>query len=172
MPRPFPKSPSYQAEMSALLRMHQLSLAGQEESEEADMVRESACDYWDDLSKVEKDRLTGLSKDLYEISDGPVQSPEPMNPQALAKLGETYEARERGDWDKALELLRQGGKQIPAALVSYLRGRIWQDAGEPKTAAVFLEHAAQLEPENENYQAVNLHNLKDADPEAQIRDGK
>jgi tetratricopeptide (TPR) repeat protein len=166
MSRPFSKSPSYQSELSALLRMHQLSLAGKEESEEADSVRESAYDYWDDLSKLEKDRLTGLSKDLYEISDGPAQAPELMNPQAQGKLVGAYEARERGDWDKALELLRRWGKYIPAALVSYLRGTIWRSAGEPAVAKVFFEHVSHLEPENENYQAVLLHTLKVADPVA------
>lgn len=163
MPQPLPKSPSYQAEMSALLRMHQLSVTGKEDSEEADLVRESASDFWDDLSKIEKDRLTGLSKDLYEISDKPVQPPEPMNPQAQAKIVEIYEARERGDWENALELLRGEGEYLPPAIVSYFRGRMWQYAGEAKTAAVFFEHASQLAPENENYQAALLHNLKDAD---------
>ncbi len=146
--------------------MHQLSLAGKEESEEADLERESAYDYWYDLSKLEKDRLMGLSKDLYEISDGPAQPPEPMNPLAQGKLVGAYEARERGDWDKALELLRQWGNHIPPALVCYLRGMIWRSAGEPVAASVFLEYASHLDPENENLQAVLLHTLKVADPVA------
>ena len=110
MPRPFSKSPSYQAEMNALLRMHRLSLVGKAESEDADSERESAYDYWDDLSNLEKARLTGLSKDLYEISDGLAQSPEPMNPQAQAKLVEAYEARSRGDWS---DRSRRGGAPGP-----------------------------------------------------------
>ena len=164
MLQPFQKSPSYHATMSGLLRMHQFSLAGQEESEAADLVRAAMCEPWEGLSKVEKERCTGLSKDLYAISDGPVQPPEPMNPQTQAKLVEAYEARERGDWDRALELLRRWGKHIPLALISYLRGTIWRSAGEPATAAVFFGHASHLEPENENYQVVLLHALKAADP--------
>lgn len=165
MPRPFPKSPSYNTTMSGLLRMHQFSLlAGQEESEAADLVRESMCEPWEGLSKAEKERFTGLSKDLYAIGEGSDQSSEPMNPQAQAKIVEAYEAREAGDWDRALELLRRWGKHMPPALVSYLRGTIWRSAGEPATAAVFFGHASHLEPENENYQAALLHTLKAADP--------
>lgn len=164
MPKSLSRSPSYQATMSGLLRMHQLSLAGQEESEAADVVREAMCEPWEGLSKVEKERFTGLSKDLYEISDGRVQPSEPMNPQAQGKLVEAYEARGRGDWDKALDLLRQWGKHIPPALVSYVRGTIWQGAGEPAAAAAFFEHASRLEPANQNYEAVLLHALKASDP--------
>jgi len=162
MSRPLPKSPSYQAEMSALLRMHQLSLAGKDESDEADLVRESAYDYWHDLSKVEKDRLTGLSKDLYEISDGPGDPPEPMNPQARAKLVEVYEAREHGDWDRALELLRRWGKHIPPALISYLRGTIWRSAGEPATAAVFFGHASHPDSVTPNKSSDVCTSIRDS----------
>jgi tetratricopeptide (TPR) repeat protein len=146
--------------------MHQLSFARQEESEAADVVREAMCEPWEGLSNLEKERFTGLSKDLYEISDDPAQPPEPMNPQAQGKLVEAYEARGRGDWDQALDLLRRWGKHIPPALVSYLRGTIWRAAGEPAAAAAFFEHASRLEPANENYQAVLLHTLKAADPAA------
>ncbi len=75
MQTPPPKSPSYQATLSGLLRLHQFSLAHQEESEAADIVREAMCDPWEGLSQAEKDRFTGLSQDLYEISDGPPPAP-------------------------------------------------------------------------------------------------
>jgi tetratricopeptide (TPR) repeat protein len=120
---------------------------------------------WKGLSKLERERVSGLSKDLYEISDRPVQGPEPMNPQAQGKLSEAYEARERGEWDRALELLRQSGNYVPAPLISYLRGTIWRAAGDAATAAVFFEHASQLDPNNENFQAVLLHTLKTAVPQ-------
>jgi hypothetical protein len=157
MPKPFPKNPSYEATMSGLLRLHQLSIAGLEESEEANRVREFMCEPWEDLSKVEKERFTGLSKDLYEISDDTGQPPIPIDPlQTQAKLLEIFEARERGDWDTSLELLREWGKHISPSLVSYLRGTIWRYFGEPLTAVVFFEHACHLEPHNEKYQAALL----------------
>ena len=111
-PQPFPSSPSYQAVVRALLRMHGLTLEGKDESEEAESVRESMNESWEGLSEVERNRVTGLSKDLYEISDNPARAPEPMNPQAQGKLNEVYEARGRGEWDRALELLRRWGKYL------------------------------------------------------------
>ncbi len=77
---------------------------------------------------------------------------------------QALEARQRGDWDKALVLLRRWGKHIPPALLSYLRGSIWYAAGEPAAAAAFFEHASRLEPANEHYQALLLHTLKAASP--------
>lgn len=137
--------------MSGLLRLHQLSLSGEDESQEADHVREAMNELWEDLSKVEKDRFTGLSKDLYAISDGPAQPFEPISAeQTQAKLGEVIEARERGDWDLALDLLRRWEKHIPPAIVSHQRGEIWQSACEPGVAAVFFSHASHIEPDNEN----------------------
>ncbi|MGA2035512.1 MAG: hypothetical protein ABSG68_24960 [Thermoguttaceae bacterium] len=163
-PQPFPSSPSYQAVVRALLRMHSLTLEGQDESEEAESLRESMNEPWEGLSDVERERVTGLSKDLYEMSDNPTRAPEPMNPQAQGKLNEAYEARERGAWDRALVLLRRWGRYLPAALISYLQGTIWRAAGDPVAAAVFFEHASQLEPDNENFQAVLLDALRTADP--------
>jgi tetratricopeptide (TPR) repeat protein len=163
-PQRFPSSPSYQAVVRALLRMHRFTVEGQEESEEAESLRESMSEPWEGLSMVERDRVTGLSKDLYEMSDHPDRAPAPMNPQAQGKLDEAYEARERGEWDRALGLLRRWGKCMPAPLLSYLRGRIWSAAGDAATAAVFLEHASQLAPENEVFQARLLDALKTADP--------
>ena len=82
-----------------------------------------------------------------------------MNPQAQGKLGEAYEARERGEWDRALELLRRWGKYVPAPLLSYLRATIWEAAGERPVAAIFFEHACRLDPQNENFQAMFLNVL-------------
>ncbi|MCI0461322.1 MAG: hypothetical protein L0Z62_30610 [Gemmataceae bacterium] len=160
MPQPFPKSPSYEAVIRGLLRMHQLTIAGQDESDEADALRESMNEPWEGLSAVERERVTGLSKDLYTISDQPAPAPEQMNPQAQGKLIEAFEARERGEWDRALELLRRWGKYIPTAMLSYLRATTWQGAGDLATAAVFFAHASHLEPANENYQAMLLNVLK------------
>ena len=124
-PQPYPSSPSYQTVVSALLRMHTLTLDGKDESEEAESVRESMGDHWESLSDVEQERVMGLSEDLYEISDRPDRAPEPMNPQAQGKLNEAYESRERGERDRALGLFRRWGKYVPAPLISYLRGTVW-----------------------------------------------
>lgn len=163
-PQPLASSPSYQAVVRALLQIHRLTLDGQDESEEAEALRESMNEPWESLSEVEKKRVTGLSKDLYEISDGPAQAPEPMNPQAQGKLNDAYEARGQGEWDRAFELWRRWGKYVPAPLLSYLRGTVWREAGDTVTAAVFFEHASQLEADNEVFETALLDALETANP--------
>jgi tetratricopeptide (TPR) repeat protein len=166
MPQPFPVNPSYLTVIRGLLRLHRLTVNGQFESPEADIIHDAMDGPWEALSDVERKRIGGLSEDLNAISDSTsAQAPLEMNPQVQEKLVQAYEARQRGEWDKALELLRRWGRYAPAALISYLRGRIWQAAGDAGTAAVFFEHASRLEPANGNYQAALLHVLKTAGPE-------
>lgn len=156
-PQPFPESASYRAVIRALLRMHQFALDGEDESEEAESLRNSMSEPWEGLSPVERDRVTGLSKDLYEISDYAEHGLEPMSAQQHGDLSDMYEARERGEWDKALELLRRLGRHMPPALVCYLRGTLWVAAGDLAVAAIFFEQASRLEPTNTKYQATLVH---------------
>ncbi len=159
--QPLPQSPAYQEVVRGLLRMHQYTINGKDETDDADALREAMGEPWGLLSVVERERAAGLSKDLYTVSDPPpARPPEPMNPQAQGKLDEAYEARERGEWDRALELLRRWGKFMPAPLLSYLRATIWEGAGDRPVAVVFFEHAWRLDPENENFQARFLDVLK------------
>jgi tetratricopeptide (TPR) repeat protein len=159
--QPLSQSPAYQEVVRGLLRMHQYTIEGQDESEEADALREAMGEPWERLSAIERERVAGLSKDLYTVSDPPPsQPPQPMNPQAQGKLDEAYESRERGEWDRALELWRRWGKYVPAPLLSYLRAMIWEAAGDRPVAVVFFEHACRLDPQNENFQAMFLNVLK------------
>lgn len=165
MPQPFPINPNYQMVIRGLLRMHRLAADGLFESPEADAIRDAMDAPWQGLSDVERKRIAGLSEDLNAISEiTSAQPPSMINPQAQAKLVQAGEARGRGEWDRALELLRWWGKYAPPSLISYLRGTIWRAAGDAGTAAVFFEHASRLEPENGNYQAVLLQVLETADP--------
>ena len=163
-PQPFQGSSSYQAVVRALLRMHRLTLKGQDESEEADSLRESMNALWEGLSQVERERVTGLSKDLYEISDHPARAPEPTNPQAQRMLNEAYETRERGEWDRALELLRRWGKYHSAPFLSYLRGKIWHAAGDAATAVVFLSTPPSLTQTMREFKLRLLDALETANP--------
>ena len=65
-----------------------------------------------------------------------------------------------------LDLLRTWRAYIHPALVSYLRGSIWLQAGDPETAALFLEHAHKLEPGNADYHATWLRALSVTDAPA------
>ncbi len=160
---PFSSSPSYLRNIRGLRELHALTLAGFDESPEADAVRDSLEGPWYDLSEIERQRLKGLSADLYSISD-PIEQPLPSNPQVQRKLRESYEANQLGKWDQALDLLRRWGRHVDPALLSFLRGTIWQAAGDNETAVLFFEHASRLDPQS--YKTIYLWTLGCTDPDA------
>ncbi|CAN5400701.1 hypothetical protein BH10PLA2_BH10PLA2_14370 [soil metagenome] len=163
MPQPLPQSPAFREAVDGLLRMHKYTVDGLDESEDADILRESMNEPWCRLTAAERDRVTGLSKDLYTITDPPTLTPELINPHAQQKLSEVYEAYVRREWDRSLELLRRWGKFVEPQLVAFLRARIWQAIGDQEVAALFFEQASKLDPENEHYQAMHLSVLKETD---------
>ena len=155
MPQSFSESLNYRSEIRAILRLHRLWLEGRGESPEADALRDATDGHWEFLTDVERKRIRGLSEDLNSIESQLFgQPPTEMNVQAQAKLVEVHEARQRGEWDNALELLRLLRNDVPPALISYLRGSIWLEAGDPEVAIVFIEHATRLEPDNCSYHAL------------------
>src|SRR6266446_3563092 len=164
-PKPLTMNPSYLAMVRGTRELHQLLAAGKDDSPEADAIHDATDGPWEALAEVERKRVGNLSEDLYSLNEPPPAA-QPMNPQAQAKLIEAFEARQRGEWDRALDLLRRWRAHIDPALVSYLRGSIWLEAGDPGTAALFYEHAFKLQPDNENYLAMFLYALNIADPVA------
>lgn len=50
------------------------------------------------------------------------------------------------------------------ALLSYLRGSIWLEAGNYDVAAVFFGHAAECDLSRPNYRALYLHAMAESDP--------
>jgi tetratricopeptide (TPR) repeat protein len=161
--QPLALSANYRAVVRAIRELHRLDQAGLENSPDADAVRDTHDVAWEALSESERKRISGLSEDLYALREPPPAA-EPMNPQAQARLNDAVEARQRGDWDRALELLRRWSAHLAPALVSYLRGTIWRDAGDLETAVLFLEHASRLEPDNANYLTFFLTVLDSVDP--------
>ncbi|HWE38776.1 MAG TPA: hypothetical protein VG406_19665 [Isosphaeraceae bacterium] len=143
MKRFFSTSPSYLQSIQGLHRLHSLAPEGRDESPEADEVRDGLEHAWRMLSEVEKKRITGLSEDLDSLG-GPPRHARPMEPEANRGLVEADEARQAGEWDCALELLRRWGEYVEPVTLSRLRGDIWQEAGDPDTAAIFLGHAEDL----------------------------
>ena len=165
VPKPLTMNPSYLAMVRGTRELHQLLAAGKDDSPEAEAIRDATDGPWQALSEVERNRVRNLSEDLYSLVEPPPAA-QPMNPQAQAKLNEAFEAKHRGEWDRALDLLRHWRAYIDPALVSYLRGSIWLEAGDPGTAAFFYEHAFQCKPDNETYLAMFLYALNIADPAA------
>ena len=110
------------------------------------------------LSETERQRAQWLSEDLYSVSEpAAATTQQENNPQAQRELIEAIEAQSNEKWDRALELLRQGKEHVAQALLSYLRGSIWLEAGNPDVATVFYRHASQSDPENADFRAVYMH---------------
>lgn len=160
--KPLTINPNYLAMVRGTRELHQLHAAGKDDSPEADAIRDATDGPWEALSEVERNRLRNLSEDLYSLVE-PAPAAQPMNPQAQAKLNEAFEANQRGEWDRALDLLRLWRAHLDPAMVSYLRGSIWLEAGDPATAALFFEHASKLNPgcEHDQYLLLNALGISD-----------
>ena len=158
-PPPLVMSSNYLAIVRGLRELHQHRIAGREDSPEADAIRDATDTAWERLTEVEKKRLSGLSEDLFSVSDAERLTVREMNPQAQSRLAEVIQARERGEWDRVFEILRRWSAYLDPSLLNYLRGSTWLAAGDPATASLFVRHASTLQPDNGNYLASFLTSL-------------
>ena len=167
LPRKQFDNPTFAFVAKGLVDLHRLIKAGQEDSPEAEAIRNALDGPLAALNPAEKQRAQWLSEDLYSISEPADESAlKPMNPQAQQQLNEAYEARQRGDLDYALALLRRWKDYISPALLSYLRGTLWREFLCPEVATVFFEHASQREPTNSNFLRCYLYGLTETRPDA------
>jgi tetratricopeptide (TPR) repeat protein len=166
-------SPAFRLVVKGLLQLHELSRQGQDDSAEAEAVRDALDGPLSILNDTDKERAQWLSEDLYSVS-GPDESAtlQPMTAEAQLALTEAVEARESGEFDRALKLIRRWESYISPALLSYLRGTVWLDAGYPEVAAVFLKHASELDASNGNYRATYLTALDQSDPKSALEDAQ
>lgn len=151
---------SFKRVARGLVALHRLMREGKDDSPEAESIRDGLDAPLRVLNPTEKNRSQWLSEDLYSVGEPPAP-PEQyvLNPQAQRQLKEAIEARDAGEWDRALALLRPLKDSIAPALLSFLRGAIWLEAGYPEVAAVFYEHAAESDPTNAKYQVAYMHAL-------------
>lgn len=168
-PRPLVMSSNYLAVVRGLRELHRLRTVEREDSPEADAVRDATDLPWEGLTEEEKKRLSGLSEDLYSVSNQQRPTVLELKPQAQSRLVDAVQAQQRGEWDRVFEILRRWADYIDPALLSYLRGATWLEAGDPETASLFLEHASVLQPDNGKYLARFLTSLSRFDPIAAKR---
>ncbi len=67
----------YAESLRGLLRLHELEVAGESESDQAEAVRDSLEGPWRLLTDTEKERITGLSEDLYRNLEAREIYPDP-----------------------------------------------------------------------------------------------
>src|SRR5580704_7071391 len=99
--QPLVMSPNYRAFVRGIRALHRLTISGQDETPEADTVRDAMDVPWEALSEIERKRARGLSGDLYSISDPPPGHDQQMNAQAQETWNSALEAKQRGEWDNA-----------------------------------------------------------------------
>ena len=155
---------NYETVRDGLLEMHRLFLAGKKKSPEVEAIRNAADEPWVELTEEEQEVMTGLSIDLYEIEGVKRKSSGLTAAQASTMIHDAYLAREAGEFDKALTLLRDCQEFSSDARGAYIRGTIWQRSGDPKVAVVFFKRAVDLDSTNSNFRAIWLHQLKSVDP--------
>ena len=130
---PIPERTAYQETVSGLLRLHRYTVEKRDETDEYHEICAALEGYWGQMTPTERDRTGGLSQDLYTVSDPPPAKLEPMTPEAQGEFGAVYEARESGDWDFALAMLRKVEKAVAAPLVDIacatvsVRSRCWEE---------------------------------------------
>ncbi len=163
-------SSSFKLMARGLVELHRLIKEGRDDSPEGESVRDALDTPLHALNRTEKERAEWLTVDLYSVSEPPAASTlKEMTPQAQQQLIEAYEAQQNQEWDRALELLRRWQEYISPALLSYMRGLIWGDAGYPEVAAMFYGHATELDPTNANCKAIYMHALEESNPHAAIK---
>jgi hypothetical protein len=152
---------------NGLLDLHRMIKEGKEDSPEADAIRTALDEALAALDDVERERAKWLSDDLYSIhSPAPTKPDQPLASLVEDQLKKVREARKNAEWDQALQILRELKEQIPADLLSFNRGLIWQAAGHANVAAEFFADAAACDPANADFRAFYLQALADSQPTA------
>src|SRR5713101_5688082 len=140
-----------------LLELHQLFAEGKEETEEAEAIRDLMDSPWNDLGQPDRDRLNGLSEDLYAFGESRSKS----NAMSMKENMELGAEIQRGflanNWDRTLHLLR-AGPPAPPGMIPFMQARCWEKLGYLEVALVFAQQAERLNPRE--YAVVALHYLQ------------
>lgn len=144
--------------------MHRLYQEGLFDSDEADALRDEMDAPWHKLSEDEKKLIQGLAVDLNWVKETIQNEPQKsLNPMSAKKLHDAITAKSNGEWGGALQLFRRWRAYAPADAISWTLGMIWSELGYNSAAALFLEHAAKLSPEDKLYPILLLNLLLNAD---------
>lgn len=159
--RPLTMSPNYLATVRGLRELHHLTAAGRLDSPEADAVRDATDAPWEALTDEEKERISGLSEDLYSITNRSRTGAKELDPQAQSRLVDIDQAHQIGDWNQVLELSRTWGAYLEPSLLSFFRGTAWYHTGDLETAVMFYKDALDLQADNETYMSACLAVLEE-----------
>jgi hypothetical protein len=141
------RDPSPTREYAQLLQqLHALLAEDKGDSVEAEAIREAMDAPGMALDRQERERMNGLSEDLYALAEGGARSVlmSPAEQQDWARnLQEAFHAKA---WDRALELLRHSPLALPPGAVPLLQAKCWKHLGDTEVALRFQREAERIDP--------------------------
>lgn len=152
-----------------LVDLHRLIAAGNDDSPEADDLRDAIDLDLSTMTDVEREQARWLSEDLYSLSE-PLPDPATvvMTEKEQRIFAAAMDARSREDWHRELELLRELKSALAPSLLSFFRGLAWSKLGVHAATAGFYLHAFRCDPKSTRYHALYLQTLEKCNP-AQAR---
>lgn len=136
------KSNSFIQCVDSLISLHNLFSNGQEDSTQADQIREDIEMPWDNLLPLEQQVLDGLSGDLYMLNDKSMYHFRTIGEKKLLRVA-LITAIEKKDWKEILVLLRNN-LDFPEELIASYRSSCWMNVNK-KVAFMFLKYAETLQ---------------------------
>lgn len=131
-----------------LLKLHELDVQGKAQTPEADEIRAQMEGPERYLTQLERERLDGLSADLYMISGTEVRLLEAPSPKVCEEiLGGS-------DWDRKLAILRARNLQFSESNVACGRAVCWIELGDFDVALVFARHAFNIDQDNAFFRLI------------------
>jgi hypothetical protein len=129
-----------------LLRMHELDPQGKNESPELDAICDQLEGPWSKMNGRERQRVKGLSQDLYALADG--RRGVAMSVEERHAWGERAKvAFNSGDPDAMLMHLRQPFPQgVPLGLTQFFQARCWEGWENLDVALTFMREAVNTVP--------------------------
>jgi len=130
-----------------LLRYHELDPRGESESPEVNAICEAMDSPWQRMDRTQRQRMRGLSQDLYALADG--RQGAHLQQEDLKHWAEENRAAlaRRDDPDLLLEHLRRPyPHDFPAGVIPFLQARSWVQLGLPEVAVLFYQEAGKALP--------------------------
>jgi len=150
----FADNPFYRGYEKGLQKLNQLIGEGKGDDDEADAVRDEMDFLYRKLTGEERDRLRGLSADLYMLLDDEIF-------ERFDGTQEELRAAIQAAWKKQecetlLKLLRKGPDYLSREGLASLRAHAYQSLGHLEIALAFEEYAARLNPQDTDRKVLIL----------------
>ena len=143
-----------------LVRLHALIESGQGDSDQADAMRDLMDWPWYRMSPSEQEVARQLSADLYALHETEEkQHPRDAKVCTPGLASALSAASERGEYLKALQLIKSRPSEISEERAAMLRGVCYEKMGLFDTGLEFFEHAASVAEDSESINAFILASL-------------